>query len=118
MEFAPQYLISCFQCILYKVSSEIIYRRVFYTNNEQCGGLFPWIFQWDDFFHGCWCILLLPYLMLDFQIKYLWTNIVHIIMNNTVVVLLKSSKYKAFYRDFYEPLILEYNFIRRFFSGC
>ena len=45
-------------------------------------------------------ILLLSYLMQSFQFNYLSTTILHIIMNNLVVVLLKSSKYRAFYKDF------------------
>ena len=45
-------------------------------------------------------ILLIRYLMLSYQFNYLSTTILHIIMNNLVVVLLKSSKYRAFYSDF------------------
>ena len=35
-----------------------------------------------------------------FPVKCLYTSILHILMNNLVVVLLKSNKYEAFYRDF------------------
>ena len=45
-------------------------------------------------------ILLLSNLMQSFQFNYLFTTILHIKMNNLVVVLLKSSKCIAFYKDF------------------
>ena len=38
-------------------------------------------------------ILHIRYLMLSFQFNYLSTSILHTIINNLVVVLLKSSKY-------------------------
>ena len=49
------------------------------------GRFFPWICSMNS--------LLLRYLMLSFQFIYLSTTILHIIINNLVVVLLKSSKY-------------------------
>ena len=49
------------------------------------GSLFPWIWSMN--------ILLLWYLMQSFQFNYLFTSILYIIINNLLVVLLKSSKY-------------------------
>ena len=49
------------------------------------GRLFPCIWSMN--------ILLLSYLIQSFKFTYLSTSILHIIMNNLVVVLLKSSKY-------------------------
>ena len=49
-------------------------------------------------------ILLLRYLVLSFQFNYLSTTILHTLINNLVVVLLKSSKYRAFYRYFNKAL--------------
>ena len=42
--------------------------------------------------------------MSGFQFNYLYTTILNIIMNNVVVVLLKSSKHEAFYRVFNKSL--------------
>ena len=55
MEFAPQYL--TFNLSYTKFPIKLSKDRHSTQNNEQCGGLFPWIFQWDDFFHGCWYLV-------------------------------------------------------------
>ena len=42
--------------------------------------------------------------MSGFQFNYLYTSILYIIMNNLVVVLLKSNKHEAYNRDFNKSL--------------
>ena len=42
--------------------------------------------------------------MSGFQFNYLYTSIVYIIINNLVVVLLKSNKHEAYNRDFNKSL--------------
>ena len=45
-------------------------------------------------------ILILRHLMQSFLLRYVKSSTVHILINNLVVILSKSSKYLGFYRDF------------------
>ena len=69
--------------------------------------IFPWIWSMN--------ILLLRYLMQSFLFNYLSTTILHTKMNNLVVVLMKSSKYWVFYKDFNIALDFPVFLIGQFF---